>query len=108
MSCTFWDTGNHIESCDFPVTVRGPETQTANLITLVNSFNLPAWISNSLDSKLSNAMALLTARDKRTACDVLNAFVNETSAQIGKKITRAQADQMITDAQRIKAAAGCP
>jgi hypothetical protein len=43
-----------------------------------------------------------------TACGLLNAFITEVQAQSGKKITAAQASQLIAAATQIKAVLGCP
>ena len=90
------------------VTVTGAVDQTNNLITLVNSFNLPKGISNTLVSELSEVVRLLTAKKTIPACNVVNEFIADTLAQSGKKITTDEANRMITNAMGIKAAAGCP
>ncbi len=42
-----------------------------------------------------------------SACNQLSAFSNHVEAQAGKKLTQAQADQLLTDAERIRATLGC-
>ena len=78
-----------------------------DLIALVESFGLPRGPENSLTTKLQAALAALEASDTTTACTCLTAFINECQAQSGKKLTAAQATQLITVAQEIQSALGC-
>ena len=81
--------------------------QINDLIALVNSFNLPAGTANSLITKLQDAQAAIDASDTATACDSLTAFINACHAQSGKKLTAAQASQLINSATLIKTNLGC-
>jgi Tol biopolymer transport system component len=81
--------------------------QVNDLIALVRSFNLPAGTENSLTTKLQDALAALAASDMATACTSLGAFINECSAQSGKKLTVEQASQLIDAATRVSTALGC-
>ena len=74
---------------------------------LVESFDLPPGTENSLKSKLQNAIAAIEASDTATACSCLTAFINECQAQSGKKLTTAQATQLINSASQIKTDLGC-
>jgi hypothetical protein len=84
----------------------------ADLIGLVQSFSVqPHGIENSLIVKLQNARNDLQAGDPAAACRMLDAFVNEVRAQAGKHIAGGaggQADQLISAADQLKAAHGCP
>jgi hypothetical protein len=74
------------------------------LVQKVKSFNLQQGIDNSLEAKLSNALDSLNAanaRQRRDAVNKLNAFIAECLAQRGKKLTAAQADELIADAGEI-------
>lgn len=89
---------------------KTPAQLLADLVALVQSFNLKQGIANSLDAKLGNAQKALDAAragDKATACNLLGAFVNEVQAQAGKALTADQANQLITAANGVKAALGC-
>ena len=95
----------------FSVMVNGASGQTASLITLVGSFNLAQGISNSLDSKLQNALDALNAAnagDRATACNQLSAFINSVQAQSGKQLTRTQANLLIIRANQVRTVMGCP
>ena len=78
-----------------------------DLIALVRSFNLPAGTENSLVTKLQDALSAIDASDTATACDSLTAFINACQAQSGKKLTAAQASQLINSATLIKTTLGC-
>jgi probable HAF family extracellular repeat protein len=87
--------------------VRTPQQGVAGLIQIVQGFGLPKGIENSFVVKLDHALAALDAGDTATACAELQAFVNHAEAQSGKKLTVAQASQIIAGAQAIRAALGC-
>jgi hypothetical protein len=127
VQCTATDASGNSSQGSFNVTVDGASAQTANLITLVQSFNLAQGITNSLDAKLQNvldafnavnagadastgAANLLTpnAENRADACHQLAAFVNSAAAQSGKQLTVAQANQLIAKATQIRAVLGCP
>jgi Tol biopolymer transport system component len=85
-----------------------PTPEVSDLVALVQSFNLPHGVESSLLAKLNDALAALSAGDTATACIDLNAFINETQAQAGKKLTPTQAEQLIALAEDIMSALGCP
>jgi hypothetical protein len=78
-----------------------PEQQLEDLAGLVLEVNLSSGLSNALDTKLDTALtALDDANDKNDVATVnsLYAFCSNVSAQRGKKVSEADADQLITDA----------
>jgi hypothetical protein len=83
------------------------DDQIDDLTGLVRSFNLPPGTANSLIRKLQNALDAINAGDLPTACSSLTAFKNECAAQSGKKLTPAQATQLINAANLIKSNLGC-
>jgi hypothetical protein len=90
----------------YSVTFQVPavaEEEIGDLIGLVRGFNLPPGTANSLITKLQSALAALNAGDNATACVYLTSFINECAAQSGKKLTPAQATQLINAANAIKA-----
>jgi hypothetical protein len=94
-----------------PVLVQAAATQITNLMNTVHTFNLQQGITHSLDAKLANAEAALTGAKGGavpSTCGMLNAFINQTQAQLGNQITVDQASQLLTSANRIKAVIGCP
>ena len=87
-----------------------PVAAVENLALTVVQMNLQNGIANSLDSKLDAAVAVLidvNVNNDGAACNSLAAFINAVEAQRNKKITNAQADQLITSAQQIKAMLNC-
>jgi beta propeller repeat protein len=60
-------------------------------------------IGNALTKKLENALAALDAGDVATARDLLNAFIAQVSAQSGKHIDAATADELIQLAEAVLA-----
>lgn len=92
------------------VKLKSAEQLLNDLIVLVKSFNLQRGIENSLDAKLQNAQAALSAakaNDKVGGCQMMAAFNNEVQAQRGKAITESQANQLIGGANQIRTALGC-
>ena len=82
----------------------------ANLADTVNSLNLQVGIANSLDAKLNAVQAALAAAQANnvtTACNEMNAFVNAVMAQSGKKLTEAEANQLIAMANLVTASLDC-
>lgn len=81
-----------------------------NLAVSVFDMNLQNGIENSLDSKLDAALAALqdaNVSNDGAACNSLAAFVSAVEAQRNKKISNAQANQLIAAAQEIRSMLGC-
>lgn len=79
----------------------------ADLIVMKDAFSLPKGLSNSLGVKLRNAETNLTTGDTTTACNAVNAFVQESMAQSGKALTQEQANKMIKLAHTIEQILSC-
>jgi NHL repeat/FIMAH domain len=79
----------------------------ADLIDSVEVLDLQHGIENSLVSKLENAERNLDQSDTGGACDKLASFISAVGAQSGKKITAEDADDLIADAEAIRASLGC-
>lgn len=98
--------GQSISVIDDP---PAPVVQLQALIEKVRAYNLSNGISNSLDSKLQNALAALESLNSGpngTVCNKLDAFVNEVESH--KELTSVQATDLIGAAVRIKRTLGCP
>jgi len=81
-----------------------PEKAIEDLIKDVESMNLQQGVDNSLDAKLDAVLKSLEALNTNQRNDAINklyAFINEVEAQRGNKITNEQADNIISEAQRI-------
>lgn len=81
--------------------IMAPRTiaeQLEDLASLVLEINLQSGISNSLDAKLQTALAALDDTNENNDGAALNsmyAFCSNVEAQRGKKLTNAQADELI-------------
>jgi Tol biopolymer transport system component len=90
-----------------PEPTPGPAERIQNLIKKVESFGLPFGTTNSLTVKLRHALEAYNAGNTATACDNLAAFINQASAQSGKKLTVEQATEIRTEAAAIRMVLGC-
>jgi hypothetical protein len=87
-----------------------PITAIEDLAITVIQMNLQNGIANSLDAKLDAALNVLTDVNLSNdvgACNSLAAFISAVQAQRGKKISNAQADQLIGSAQCIQTVLNC-
>ena len=74
------------------------------MIATVEDMNLQQGIDNSLDAKLDSALNALDDVNQNNdvaAINSLNAFKNAVEAQTGGKLTDAQADTLIAEADSI-------
>lgn len=90
----------------FLLTPRSPAQLIDDLTGLVQSFNLPKGIENSLIVKLQNAQNALAGGDAEAARHLLDTFIREVNAQAGKTLATDQADQLVAGANAILAALG--
>jgi YVTN family beta-propeller protein len=87
--------------------VPTPAEQVAQLSEVIAGLQLPAGTATSLQKKLDRAGTLLAAGDTAGACAALQDFLNEISAQAGKKITTADADRVTSTVNGIRGQIGC-
>jgi predicted outer membrane repeat protein len=109
VTCTVTDPDdtNSPVTQSFTVTVNGAAAQLGGLVTTVTSYNLSRGLQTSLVNQLQAARAAVEANNQTAACGVIGAFLNYVEAQSGKRLTSAQATQLLTDAQRINAVLAC-
>ena len=91
----------------FNVEQPSPEALLENLISAVIGMNIESGIGNALDGKLQNALAALDraqAGDTASASGILHAFIQSVEAQRGKKLTQAQANELVDAARAVIAA----
>jgi parallel beta-helix repeat protein len=105
VSCTATDTHGNSAQATFSVHAKGAAEQLSDLLGLVTSQDLGP--GESLQDKLTSALAAVTAGDGASACSTLTAFVNEVNAQTGKSLTPTQALQLRSAAKRIEAVLAC-
>ena len=88
--------------------ISTPDALIGRTTTLVNSFNLPAGTTSSLNSQLNDALTAVLAGNDAEACVSLQAFINHVQAQTGKKISESQAEELLNAANEIRSTIGCP
>lgn len=66
-----------------------------------------AGSGGSLADKMAIVQAYVEAGDTQSACEMLNAFANQVSAQSGKKLSEEEAMQILSDAAEIRDRLGC-
>jgi hypothetical protein len=103
VTVTAADAAGNTANASFSVRVKGTSEQIADLKALIQSWGIHHGIENSFISKLQSAQAALNRGDLAAGLGSLQAVINHANAQRGKKLTIAQADQIITDATRIRA-----
>ena len=87
--------------CDQPIHVRGPRDAIEDLTDLLLGLGLPKGIENALSSTLGNGERSACRGNSTPAVNQLTAFVNQVTAQLGKKIDPADADALISAALAI-------
>jgi Glycine rich protein len=87
------------------VTVGAPTVEDP--IETVEEIDLPRGTENSLVSKLTGAQKNFDNGDLAGACDKLAAFIAQVTAQRGKKIPEADADELIEQVQAVAESWGC-
>ncbi|MFP5319824.1 MAG: hypothetical protein ACLGI2_16215 [Acidimicrobiia bacterium] len=78
-----------------------------DLRAAVDEAGLHPGTQQSLTAKLESALRALGAERAGVACNLLRAFVNEVSAQPGKKITASVATALVAEAEGIRRQLGC-
>jgi hypothetical protein len=87
--------------------VTTPTPTIASLIDSVEALDLHHGIQNSLLKKLTNAQRDLDADYLAGACDKLGAFIEQVSAQSGKKIEADDAEGLIDQAEAVRDSLDC-
>ncbi|UCE39299.1 MAG: hypothetical protein JSW00_08795 [Thermoplasmata archaeon] len=87
----------------FEVITESPQEAIEDVMDDIEEMNLPKGLECSLLSKLENAIKSLDKGNDNAAMNKIEAFINEVEAQRGKKLTDAQADELIAAAEEILA-----
>jgi hypothetical protein len=106
VNCIASDASGNEGSASFNVHVKGASEQVADLIALVDSYNL-RLLGTALHDKLVKVQEFLTANKPKRACERLDSFLAQVKEQRGKRISVDQADRLTMDARRIRAVIGC-
>jgi len=108
VSCNTSDRAGNSVSGSFTVHVDGAIDQISQLIALVRSFHVSTSTESALVSKLEDARTHVAAGRTTSACSTMQAFINGVNDKLkAKSVTSAQATQMLTAANRIRAVLGC-
>jgi hypothetical protein len=104
--------GDNVFGEDIAFALRGeetvtPEAQVNDLHDLLAGMGLPDGVANSLVTKLLAVLAAIEEGDAAGACSDLRAFVNEVTAQSGKKLTAEQAAELLAAANALREDLGC-
>jgi methionine-rich copper-binding protein CopC len=84
------------------ITVKTPGDTVQDLSIKVDGMGLPSDIESGLMAKLAAAKLQITKKQYTAAQQTLLAFINQVKSQQGKTLTKAQADELIAIAQRIR------
>jgi hypothetical protein len=84
-----------------------PESLIGDLQTFLSTTTIPSGNAQSIYSKLQTALNALAANQISTACGSLQAVINYTNAQSGKKIPTADANAIISQVTAIRTKTGC-
>jgi len=85
-----------------------PIVQLQSLVERVRNYNLTNGTSNSLDSKLQNALDALGSMNNgniSNVCNKLNSFINEVESH--QELTTEQATNLINAGTRVRRTLGC-
>jgi uncharacterized delta-60 repeat protein len=101
VSCTATDAAGNSSQGSFTVHVKDSSEQVADLIALVDGYQL-GKLGSSLQDKLVTVQRFLAAGKNQQSEENLAAFISQVKAQRGKGLTEDRADALVTAAQRIK------
>ncbi len=102
-TCTATDNAGNVGTASASFTVISTSTAITNLVNRVKALRLDKTTQKSLLAELQAAQGDVTAGRKASALQNMQDFVNLVNAQRGKKISTANADSLIADAQTISA-----
>jgi hypothetical protein len=86
---------------------NSPLTAAENIQGTLVSFGLEDGMFTSLNAKPHVVVSSIAAEDIASACKALNDFANQVNAQTGKKLTIAQAAQLLDMANALRRQIGC-
>jgi Big-like domain-containing protein/concanavalin A-like lectin/glucanase superfamily protein len=87
-------------------TVYTPASGAQALGTTISTWNVPAN-GDGLSNQANAAASAFASGNTQAGCATLAGLINHAGAQSGKKLTAAQANQIIAEAQAAETAAGC-
>ena len=103
VTCTATDTHGNTSSAGISVTIKGADSQLADLLAAVTGVGP----GTSLADKVRVIQSEVAARDVMDACSTATALHHEMSAQTGRTIPTSQARGLIGAVEQIRAVLGC-
>lgn len=107
VTCTATDAHGNPASASFGVHVKGAAEQLADLAALIDGFDLKKGQAKKFEHRLREVVERLDGRRPRKACDELVELARKAAKESGKKLTAAEAAQIVSAAARIHAVLGC-
>ncbi len=92
----------------FTWTILTPQQAVQNLINTIDNMHLSRGTTTSLEAPLNTALSQLNRNNYVTACNTLNAFLNQVKAKEGNgQLTSQQAADLRQQATAIETSLGC-
>ena len=107
VTCQASDASGNVATGSFSVHVQGVDEQFAELKSIVDNFDMDRKVRRDLQDKLAAVRSALDTGRTRTACSVLQGFVNEVRDEIGKGLTVDLAGVLVERANRIRGVLAC-
>jgi Tol biopolymer transport system component len=107
VTCTATDASGNVATGSFSIHVQGVDEQFAELKSMVDTFDMDRKVRRDLQNKLDAVRSALDTGRTRTACSVLQGFVNEARDESGKGLTVDLAAVLIERANRIRGVLAC-
>jgi hypothetical protein len=101
--CSATDQAGNTAATSFTVHIRGAAEQVA----MLSAASAGLGPGNSLSAKVKQIERAIAVNDGKSACSMLNAFLNEVTAQTGKSITTVHATSLTARAGNLRSALGC-
>jgi hypothetical protein len=105
--CTARDAAGNTAEARFSVHVRGAGEQASRLIDKTLAFLDQPALAPALRSQLQAVVDAFVARRPATACFMLDLYAAAVRLSPSRALTQAERTELIADATRIKAVAGC-
>ncbi len=108
VTCRATDAATNFAECTFKVHVSGgAAAQVADLIALIDSFNLKKGVDKKFDHKLNEVLQALNGNKTSDACNKLASLIKDADKESAKKLSPVESAQIIAAANRIRVTVPC-
>jgi hypothetical protein len=107
VTCEATDASGNVATGSFSVHVQGVDEQFGELKSMVDTFDMDRKVRADLQEELATVRAALDTGRTRTACSVLQGFVNEVRDESGEGLTVDLAAVLAERANRIRSVLAC-